>query len=562
VTQLGLVSDDLTVLREAAGAASLSAGEPLPTAVSPRQIGTVTAISGFKLSCLLLPASGDSGTSEAYAAAQIGALVKIHTPQTTCFGFIGSLTLHNPTIDASFAVAEIDLLGEFVERSVNGMVFARGVSVYPVLGAPAYAASPEDLATIYARPGAPNLAIGTLHQDRQRPAYLLSQEFLCKHSAILGTTGSGKSCAVTLILRSLLQAHPNGHVVLLDPHGEYGAAFAGMAEIITPENLQLPYWLLSLEEMVEVLCSRDPATRSREANILKDLILAAKRDFLGDAGQDAYLTVDTPVPYRIAALVHRISEAMGRLDKPDNSLPYLRLLTTIETLRKDRRYAFMFSGLTLRDNMTEILSRILRIPVEGKPITIFDISLVPSEIVDVVVSLLCRLVFDFALWSDHEEAIPVLLVCDEAHRYIHADESLGFEPTRRSIARIAKEGRKYGVSLCLVSQRPSEISETILSQCSTVFSLRMSNDKDQNFVRRVLPESAAGLLNTLPALRQQEAIVVGEGVTHPMRIRFADLEEVHRPRGESTNFPRAWQEDVASRAFAAKIVERWRRQMR
>src|SRR6202008_2127536 len=136
------------------------------------------------------------------------------------------------------------------------------------------------------------------------------------------------------------------------------------------------------------------------------------------------------------------------------------------------------------------------------PVPIFDIAVVPSEIVDVVVSLLCRLVFDFALWSEGEGAIPVLLVCDEAHRYIHADESQGFEPPRRSIARIAKEGRKYGVSLCLVSQRPSEISETILCQCSTVFALRMSNEKDQNYVRRTLPESAAGLLNSLPALRQ------------------------------------------------------------
>src|SRR5262249_44733952 len=365
------------------------------------------------------------------------------------------------------------------------------------------------LATIYARPTVANLRIGSLYQDDERPAYLLSQEFLCKHSAILGTTGSGKSCSVTLILRTLLAEHPNGHVLLLDPHGEYAAAFGGMAEIITPNTLQLPYWLLSFEEITEVLCSRDPVSRSREAGILKDHIIAAKRDFVGDAGQDAFITVDTPVPYRIASLVQRISEAMGRLDKPDNTLPYLRLMTTIENLRKDRRYAFMFAGLALRDNMADILSRLMRIPVDGKPITILDISVIPSEIVDVVVSLLCRLVFDFALWSEREESIPMLLVCDEAHRYIHADESLGFEPTRRSISRIAKEGRKYGVSLCLVTQRPSEISETILSQCSTVFALRMSNEKDQNFVRRTLPESVAGLLNALPALRQQEALVVG-----------------------------------------------------
>ena len=184
-------------------------------------------------------------------------------------------------------------------------------------------------------------------------------------------------------------------------------------------------------QLHKVLCSRDPVSRSREEGILKDLIVAAKRDFAGAGADDSFITVDTPVPYRITGLSQRISEAMGRLDKPDSSLPYLRLLTTIENLRKDRRYAFMFSGLTLRDNMAEILSRILRIPVAGKPITIFDISAVPSEIVEVVVSLLCRLVFDFALWSEREEAIPILLVCDEAHRYIHADETLGFDSARR-----------------------------------------------------------------------------------------------------------------------------------
>ena len=521
---LDLSADDL---REAAAHSAERGGGASVGAAGPR-IGIVTAVSGFRLSCLLAPSGGGE---DGFAAAQIGSLVRIATPRSAVFGFLGSLALRQASAaEPAAAFAEIDLLGEVVaSRKTGEPSFARGVSTYPVLGAVVSTATDHDLAMVYARPDAANLRIGSLYQDENRPAYLLSQEFLSKHSAILGTTGSGKSCAVSLILRTLLAAHPCGHILLLDPHGEYAPAFSGIAEVITPDTLQLPYWLLSFEEVTEVLCSRDPASRSREAGILKDHIVAAKRDFLGDPSQNGFITVDTPVPYRIATLIQRISEAMGRLDKPDNSLPYLRLLTTIENLRKDRRYAFMFGGLTLRDNMADILSRLLRIPVAGMPITIFDISVVPSEIVDVVVSLLCRLVFDFALWSEGEGAIPVLLVCDEAHRYIHADESQGFEPTRRSIARIAKEGRKYGVSLCLVSQRPSEISETILSQCSTVFALRMNNDKDQSFVRRTLPESVAGLLDALPALRQQEAVVVGEGVTHPMRIRFAARAPAHRP---------------------------------
>lgn len=537
---------------------SSAAGSPA-SARTPGQIGMVTMVSGFKLSCVLYGTDEKGEQNAAYERVQIGALIKVPTASTTAFGFVDSLALQSRSDDRSVAVAEVELLGEVVTPiGEKPPVFSRGISVYPVLGSRVFLASPADLACIYARPNAPSLQIGWLHQDPTKTAHLTSQEFLCKHSAILGTTGSGKSCALTIILRALLETHPNGHVVVLDPHGEYSHAFKGLAERITTQNLELPYWLLSGEEIAEVLCSREPIARSREINILKEAIVAAKHSFLGEGKEDIFLTVDTPTPYRLAAVVKHISDAMGKLDKPDSTLPYLRLIGTIETLRSDQRYGFMFPGLTIRDNMVEILSRILRIPVNGKPITILDISSVPSEIVNVVVSLLCRLIFDFALWSDRTKAVPILLVCDEAHRYVPNDNSLAFEPTRRAISRIAKEGRKYGVSLCLVTQRPSEISESILSQCSTVFAMRMTNDKDQNLVRRTLPETAAGLLNTLPTLRQQEAIAVGEGVPHPMRIRFRSLDPSLRPQGDATNFPKAWATDTMGMPFLKEVVDRWR----
>ena len=524
------------------------------------QIGTVTVVSGFKLSCTLFGGEGRSDSQAAYERVQIGDLIKVPTSSTTSFGFVDSLALKEASGGGrAVATAEVELLGEMATRADGKPAsFARGISVYPVLNAAVFPASPSDLETIYSKPDTPSLPIGALHQDQSKIAYLISQEFLCKHSAILGTTGSGKSCALTVVLRSLLNAHPNGHIVVLDPHGEYSHAFGNMAESINTHNIELPYWLMSAEEITEVLCSREPISRSREANILKDAIIAAKQSFLGEAGQETFLTVDTPTPYRMPAVVKHISDAMGRLDKPDSTLPYLRLIGTIENLRQDLRYAFMFPGLTVRDNLSEIISRILRIPVDGRPVTILDISSVPSEVVNVVVSLLCRLIFDFALWSERKEAIPILLVCDEAHRYVPNDASLGFEPTRRAISRIAKEGRKYGVSLCLVTQRPSEISESILSQCSTVFAMRMTNDKDQSLVRRTLPETAAGLLNTLPTLRQQEAIAVGEGVPHPMRIRFNNLEPALRPQGGSTNFPKAWETDHGGVGFLNQTIERWR----
>ncbi|MBM3484881.1 MAG: DUF87 domain-containing protein [Alphaproteobacteria bacterium] len=535
------------------------------TAPESYQIGVVTAVNGLKVMCRL--GHGPIPASEVFGRAPVGALIKIPTQSSVAFGFIGREFVMDEAAlltPESEAVAELDLLGEaIIPDGKTEPDFMRGISVYPHLGSPVFLASHDDLEHVYHRPTSPGLVIGSLYQDPTLPAYLMSQEFLCKHSAILGTTGSGKSCAVTMILRSLLDAHPNGHIVMLDPHNEYGAAFGSRAEYITTATLQLPYWLLTYEEIVEVLCSRDPASRSREAVIIKDAVVEAKREFAGRGGDDVDLSVDTPVPYRLQALIHRINSQMGKLDRPDSSLPYLRLLNTLDNLRKDKRYAFMFGGIAaVRDNMHEILSRILRIPVNGKPMIILDLSAVPSEITNVVVSMLCRLVFDFALWSVPSEQIPMLLVCEEAHRYIPRDPHTGFEPTRRAISRIAQEGRKYGVSLCLVTQRPSEISENILSQCSTVFALRMNTDKDQEFVRRTLPDDAAGLLKALPALRQQEAIVVGEGVTHPMRLRFKNLPPDARPRGASSNFPKAWANDISGNQFLNGVVERWRRQLR
>jgi DNA helicase HerA-like ATPase len=218
----------------------------------------------------------------------------------------------------------------------------------------------------------------------------------------------------------------------------------------------------------------------------------------------------------------------------------------------------MFEGLSVRDNLSHILSRIFRVPVDSKPISILDLSAVPSEIMNVVVSVLCRLSFDFVFWSDRK--LPLLLVCEEAHRYVPQDPKLGFEPTKRALARIAKEGRKYGVALCVVSQRPSELASSLLSQCNTLFAMRMTTQKDQEYVRGAVSDSAIGLLDFLPSLRNAEAIAMGEGVSVPLRLRFDELPEEHRPRSGTVPFSAAWQsDDDDSFALVQDIVGRWRR---
>ncbi|NIA67057.1 ATP-binding protein [Pelagibius litoralis] len=535
-------------------------------------VGHIVSVSGAKITGSLVSVGPDAETAARLnTAVQIGALVKMPTPRSVAFGIVSALSTGNPSPSPSLGeqwVVEIDLFGEYILEADadggadSGFDLLRGVSVYPGLGEPIVAATLQELQQIYKRPKASNVRIGTLHQDDQLPAYLVTDDLLGKHFAILGTTGSGKSCALATVLHAILSEHPFGHVVLLDPHNEYAHAFRGLAEVVTPETLQLPYWLLNFEELVEVMCSRDEISRSSEAFILNDAVLSAKRATAESDEARRHVTVDTPVPYPLSALLHNIEAAMGQLQKAEQAKPYLRLRARIESLRADRRYAFMFSGLSVRDTLPDVLARIIRVPVEGKPLTTFDLSGIPSEIVDVVVSLLCRTLFDFAVWSERDAAVPVLLVCEEAHRYIPDDTHSGFEPTRRIISRIAKEGRKYGLSLGLVSQRPSELSETIISQCSTLFALRMGNQKDQDFIRRALPESAEGMLSSLPALRNQQAVVVGEGAVLPMRIRFADLPEDKRPQSDTASFSDHWQTERGLDGFIPRTIERWRKQIR
>jgi uncharacterized protein len=512
-------------------------------------LGHIEAVRGASITASVEAAD----TPEVVRAIRIGALVKIGRAHTTIIGTVNEVAWREGRRHLS-----ADLLGE-----LSGGRFSRGVADYPLPGDAVVAADSDDLDAVYARPDAFNLRIGTLHHDPGRSAFLLTDDLLAKHFAVLGTTGSGKSCAVTLILRAVLADHKDAHIVLLDPHNEYEAAFGTFAEVVNIDNLQLPFWLLNYDEAVATLVmGGSPEEQQSQATILKDAITVARRKYAGDPNGHPWITVDTPVPYRVSDLVQIFDDAMGKLDKPDTTAPYRRLKARIDSLNNDRRFSFMFSRVMARDILSSVLGRILRIPVGGRPVTIIDLSGVPSEIVNVVVSLLFRITFDFALWADRAHMPPILLVCEEAHRYVPADERNGFSATTRAIARIAKEGRKYGVSLGLVTQRPSELAVSALSQCGTIFALRMGNELDQRFVGNSLPEAAHGMVGALPAMRPQEAIVVGEGVSLPMRIKFADLEPEHRPRSKSAEFSKAWQRDSADSRFLEDGIARWRMQMR
>jgi uncharacterized protein len=207
--------------------------------------------------------------------------------------------------------------------------------------------------------------------------------------------------------------------------------------------------------------------------------------------------------------------------------------------------------------MAEILTTLFRLPPNGKPMTIMQLAGFPSEVVDALVSVTCRMAFDLGLWSDG--SAPLLVVCEEAHRYMAADHSVGFAPTRRAISRIAKEGRKYGVFLGLVTQRPAELDPTILSQCSTLFTMRMTNDRDQELLRSAVADTAANLLAFLPSLGTGEAFAFGEGVALPTRLKFKQLPAQMLPRSDTMSDDQgaAVQGPLDARSLAA-VIERWR----
>jgi DNA helicase HerA-like ATPase len=534
---------------------SIRTGDAAAAACS--RLGRVVASNGSQ-AIIILDAS-EAGADN--PGLQIGALVKIPTSHSQVYALVNGLAIPMPKSlgEAELKMVEIELLGECVLCANGGQgPFQRGVSIAPGLGDSVFAASPEDMVRVYARPGIATVKVGSIHQEPTLPALVSVDDLLGKHFAVLGTTGAGKSCAVALMLRAILSSHPEGHVLLLDLHNEYAPVFGERAEVLTPETLELPYWLLTFEELVEVIVGPRVPEREPDIAILGESVLAAKR-MVGEQ-KDRALTVDTPVPYRMGDLAKIIDEAVGKLERASDSAPYLRLKSRLAKLQNDRRYGFMFPGLSVKDNMGAILSRLFRIPVQGKPVTIVDLSSVPSEILNVVVSVICRMTFDFALWS--EGSVPVLLVCEEAHRYVPSDPNQGFEPTKRVLSRIAKEGRKYGVSLGVVSQRPSELSMGILSQCNTIFALRLSSQKDQEFVRGAMAESALGLLDFLPSLRNAEAIAVGEGVAVPVRILFDEVPAENQPNSRTVEFSHAWSGDRSNPSFVADVVERWRRQRR
>ncbi|HKR24118.1 MAG TPA: DUF87 domain-containing protein [Allosphingosinicella sp.] len=492
---------------------------------------------------------------------QVGSQIKIASGRRWLLANVRRLKVTDA--EAGHITAEIDFLGEGDEDRQTGKLvnFKRGITCYPIPGSKVFPVSGDDLKQMFAADDRAHIEIGTVYPTKDVRAALYVDSLLGKHFALLGSTGTGKSTSAALIMHRICDMSPEGHIVMIDPHGEYSAAFKGHGELFNVDNLAMTYWLMNFEEHCEVFVTSQGAERQRDMDILAKCLLQARGKNRAAEGLSK-LTVDSPIPYTLSDLTNAITHEMGLLNKATDTAPYMRLKTKIDELKSDPRYQFMFSGMLVADSMGSFIAKIFRLPAKGKPISIIDVSGVPSDIVSVVVAVLSRLVFDYAIWSRSEAQRPVLLVCEEAHRYIPSDKNSAGQAVRKILERIAKEGRKYGVSLGLITQRPSDLAEGVLSQCGTIIAMRLNNDRDQAFVKSAMPEGSRGFLDVIPALRNRECIVCGEGVSIPIRVSFDDLERDRCPASSDPLFSQLWRQTGEEEAMVSRVVKRWRAQGR
>ena len=525
---------------------------PRPAPTTAQCIGRVISVAGCATQVELAPHI----PGQPVARAEIGSLAKISAQDASVVGIISGMAVQAGQRGEK-TVLELILVGEVVPQG-----FQRGVAHFPSIGDDVYLAGGADLAHVYSQNTVATLNVGTLYQDPSVSARQMADDLFSKHFAIVGTTGCGKSSALTCILREALKERPHAHVLVLDMHGEYHRAFGAQAEVIGAGDLHLPFWLLNFQELRSVLTSPDDH-HDAQVEILCDAIINAKKRYSNAAAgrvraalDTSTATVDSPTPFRLSDLISYIDEQLGKLERPYPTLAYRRLKSRIESLASDPRYVFMFGNPNMEDTMVEIMARLFRIPNDGRPITVIELSTVPEEILDVVVLLLARLTFDLAVWSNG--GLPVLLVCEEAHRYVPADDRKGFFPTRQALSRIAKEGRKYGISLALLTQRPSELDTTILSQCSTILAMRLATESDQRVMRSNVHDSTFGILEYLPLLADREAIVLGRGAPMPMRIKFHELPATVLPGKSQNEFTERWAAPNMDRRMLEDTVARWR----
>ncbi|PSV38630.1 ATPase [Photobacterium sp. GB-210] len=491
-------------------------------------------------------------------------------------------------------LCKVALIGTMLDRYGSRRdVFRRTLESVPEIDANCFALEGDELTGFMrvlsnAAADGNSLTLGKYTLDDNAIAYLNGNKFFQRHAFIGGSTGSGKSWTTAKIIEQMANLE-SSNAIVFDLHGEYAPLqhqglkhykVAGPGEIdagrtIADGAIYLPYWLLSYEALVSLFVDRSDQNAPNQAMIMSREVNAAKQQYLEAGGYADILdsfTVDSPVPFDIDVLLDRLNEINSEMVPGANGKPkqgefygkLSRLIARLENKVTDRRLGFLFQGGadTLEFGWLGQLTDALLGSTEENGqggIKVIDFSEVPSDILPLIVSMVARLAFSIQQWTSSEERHPVALLCDEAHLYIPQRNTAGAadDISIEIFERIAKEGRKYGVSLVVISQRPSEVNKTMLSQCSNFVSMRLTNADDQAVVKRLLPDSLGGFSDVLPTLDTGEALVVGDASLLPSRIRID--EPIHKPNSGTVDFWDEWQQQ-AVHGRIAKAIQNWRKQ--
>lgn len=449
--------------------------------------------------------------------------------------------------------------------SVDGGKFQRGAVRLPTIGCSAYLLSQAQLKIIYGIDENNEKRHFLVTAPDAEETYFSLDKLLSRHVAILGTTGSGKSYTVASIVQSILRSYPYPRMVFFDIHNEYCNAFGhgkdednGLRDktcYTAWDRFTLPYWFLDLDEFLEIYY---PGAGTNQIADIKKIITELKQSSPQvDEKTKERISCDSPVFFDINDLIQKIKKNKETASPASIKEHWQKLELKLDSVNSDSRYAFLTNETSTKLSLVDYFGRLFGIgsPIQ-KYLNILDLSGLPSEVRNVCIGVLSRLCFDYKYWDLDPEDLPLALILEEAHTYIPEENSSRFSLCRERVERIAKEGRKYGLSLVVVSQRPSNISTTVLSQCGTFVTLRLTNDIDQNKVKRFLPDTLGGQANMLPSLRDGEALVSGDGVSLPKKVKFRIPDPA--PRSNDVRYHKSWSKELREDYSADRVVRGWK----
>ncbi|UWR21285.1 ATP-binding protein [Sulfitobacter sp. S190] len=558
------------------------------------QIGKVIEVKGDSIAVALMDFDGESnvGVPEEMAVdvttpdgpvniliGQPGSFVELSLPNGTLLCLVTETRMREANVGAAEVKTTVAAGDYVVDQVLRQLVtipigtmdatgeFERGTNVLPTVNAPVFAVLPLTINNIYTSFAEGDFSLGKLSLLPEQDAKMNLDAFLSRHAAILGQTGGGKSWTVASVLQKIA-AFPQSTVLLLDLHGEYAQAFGDEAEVISAADIEMPYWLMNAEEILSLMIDRAESSAPNQNAKFKELLQAAKENHPENAALGLEkVTIDTPVYFDLTEIIDEftrldIEMVQGSTKKVKGPLhgQFTRLLMRLESRLNDRRYDLIFKPQTYNTSasMDDLFRKLLGEESSNrKKIVVLDLSPVPFDVRGSLISLTLRCLFDFSYWHSRLKGsrFPISIFADEAHIYL--SDSASNQAPRESAERIAKEGRKYGISLTVISQRPREMSSTILSQCGSFLCLRISNPDDQSYVRNLLPDSVRGITSMFSSLRRGEAILIGDSMIMPTRIKVDKPKPT--PDSADASFTALWNEEPAELDVAG-VLATWRNQ--